>query len=74
MIQLTKYSEYEQRIIEDVLEVSGISVKPTQSELNEFLRRIKTLNLNVIYDLLNEKMRSLMQINETKSLTVIYLF
>lgn len=49
-------SDYENRIIDDALEVSGISMKPTDGQLAEFIKRIRTLNKNVIWMLMNNRL------------------
>ena len=36
--------DYKKRIIEEVLETSGISLKPSYGQLKEFNKKIKNLN------------------------------
>ena len=43
-------------VIEDVLESSGISLKPTAKQLNEFTKKIKNLNHQLILKFLFERM------------------
>jgi len=61
--------DYEKRIIEEVLETSGISLKPSDGQLKEFNKKIKNLNKDVIIEFLNEKINN--NINDVKIITKI---
>lgn len=56
-----------------MLEVSGISNKPTEGQLVEFIKRIRTLNKDVIWMLMNNRLTKFTaegNVNDIKSLTV----
>ena len=53
-----------------MLVASGISIKPTEGQLNEFIKRIKTLSNDVILKLLKERFDKSLEGNDTKKLTV----
>ena len=53
-----------------MLVASGISIKPTEGQLNEFIKRIKTLSNDVILKLLKERFDKPLEENDTKTLTV----
>ena len=62
------YRQYEKIVIEDVLESSGISVKPTAKQLNEFAKKIKSLNHQLILKNLFERMNKSVIENDFKML------
>ena len=53
-----------------MLVASGISIRPTEGQLNEFIKRIKTLSNDVILKLLKERFDKSLEENDTKTLTV----
>ena len=57
-----------------MLVASGISIKPTEGQLNEFIKRIKTLSNDVILKLLKERFDKSLEENDTKTLTVYLLY
>ena len=63
-----KYRQYEKIVIEDVLESSGISLKPTAKQLNDFSKRIKSLNHQLILKNLFERMNKSIIENDNKIL------
>ena len=68
------YSEYEKRVIDEVLEISGISNKPTESQLKEFNKRIKTLNNEIIFNSINERIMNKINQNDNKMVIVRLFF
>jgi hypothetical protein len=50
--------EYENKVIEDILRPSGVAVKPTDNQLNDFVKRVKTLNKDVVSRIIIDKIRS----------------
>ena len=50
--------DYKKRIIEEVLETSGISLKPSYGQLKEFNKKIKNLNKDVIVGILKDKINN----------------
>jgi hypothetical protein len=67
-IVLFNYRQYEKIVIEDVLESSGISLKPTSKQLNEFSKKIKSLNHQFILRNLFERMNKSIIENDNKTL------
>lgn len=45
----------EQKLIDEITKATGIAFKPTDTQLNDLGRRIKNLNLEVIYEILLNK-------------------
>lgn len=63
--------EYESKILEDILIPSGISIKPSDIQLADFLKRIKTLNKEIISKLILEKIKTNENSSETNSNKVL---
>ena len=61
--------DYEKRIIEEVLETSGISLKPSDGQLKEFNKKIKNLNKDVIVGILKDKINN--SNNDVKIITKV---
>ncbi len=61
--------EYENKIIDDLLNFQGISIKPSDSLLNEFLKKSKTLNKHKISNSLLEKLSDLIDTTD-KNMTI----
>ena len=66
--------DYENSILNNVLKSSGISVKPTDVQLNEFMRKVKSLDQVVMFDLLKERYEQCLTNSDTKTLTVCYIY
>jgi hypothetical protein len=49
----------ETKLIDDILKPAGVTIKPSDSQLNDFIRRIKTLNKDVIGKILIERINNL---------------
>ena len=62
--------DYENTILDNVIKSSGISVKPTDAQLNEFMRKVKSLDQVVMFDLLKERYEQCITNSDTKTLTV----
>ena len=65
--------DYENTILDNVLKSSGISVKPTDVQLNEFIRKVKSLDQVVMFNLLKERYEQCITDEDTKTLTVCYI-
>ena len=63
LITQSQSIEIESKIIEDILTPTGITVKPNDNQLAEFLKRIKNLNKDIISRIIIEKIK----INESSS-------
>jgi hypothetical protein len=48
--------EYEVKIIDDVLNAKGVTLKPAETQMKEFIKRLKTLNKDIVCDIFNEKL------------------
>ena len=64
-------SEYETRIIDDVLKVSGVSIKPTENQLKEFVKRIKTLNKEIVFKILKERLINLQCTEDANQIKIL---
>ncbi len=62
------FRQYEKIVIEDVLESSGISLKPTKKQLSEFSKKIKSLNHELILRNIFERMNKSVIENDFKTL------
>lgn len=63
--------EYENKLIEDLLTHQGISLKPSGSLLEEFLKKSKTLNKQKISKFLIEKISELINLTDKNSINKI---
>ena len=66
----TNTHDYENTILDNVLKSSGISVKPTDVQLNEFIKKVKSLDQVVMFNLLKERYEQCITTSDTKTLTV----
>jgi hypothetical protein len=55
-ILLYNDSEYENKLIDDVVNAGGMTLKPAESQLKEFIRRLKSLNKDIVCDIINERL------------------
>lgn len=70
-------SEYENKLVDDILQPTGITIKPSDSQINEFLKRLKSLDKKLIGKILYEKISNFENLSnqaEIKILTVIRIF
>jgi hypothetical protein len=51
--------EMETKLIDDILKPTGVTIKPSDSQLNEFIRRIKNLNKEAVGKILMERIGNL---------------
>lgn len=51
--------ELETKLIDDILKPTGVTIKPSDSQLNEFIKRIKTFNKDFIYKILIDRIVNL---------------
>jgi hypothetical protein len=49
----------ETKLIDDILKPTGVTIKPSDSQLNEFIRRIKNLNKEAVGKILMERIGNL---------------
>lgn len=64
-------------MIEDLIQPSGISVKPNENQLKEFIKRCKSLDKEIIFNFLMDKLNNYKNYNtpqEIKGFSVIYFF
>ncbi len=47
--------EYENKLISDVINAKGVTMKPSEIILKDFIKRLKTLNRDIISDILFER-------------------
>ena len=65
--------DYENTILDNVLKSSSISVKPTDVQLSDFMRKVKSLDQVVMFNLLKERYEQCITLEDTKTLTVCYI-
>jgi hypothetical protein len=63
--------EYEIKLIDDVLNSKGVSVKPTETLLKDFIKRLKTLNKDIVCDVLNEKLMKFNEMEDNDQIRVL---
>ena len=59
------------KLIEDLLVPTGISMKPSDSQLKEFCKKIKTLDKNFICNKLLEKINNYSDITDQNQFKVL---
>ena len=65
--------EYETKLIDDFLKPIGATVKPSESQLKEILKKLKTLNKQIVLNILFERLKNYENMgdnNQIKILTV----
>jgi len=53
----TLTGEYEKKLIDEILQPSGVSVKPSPSEMKDFMKRLKILNKKIVLDILFNRLQ-----------------
>ena len=61
----------EQRLIEDLLQPTGIIIKPSDNQLKEFAKRVKSLDKETIFEMLYGKMLNYETMNDTNNSKII---
>jgi hypothetical protein len=50
--------EYETKLIDGILIPTGVTIKPSESQIKDFLKRLKTLNKQIVLKILLERLNS----------------
>jgi len=69
--------EYENKIIDDILVPTGVTLKPSDNQIKEFLKRLKSLNKDLVYKILLDKVlnyQNMTDQNSIKTFTVKYKY
>jgi hypothetical protein len=61
----------EQRLIEDLLQPTGIIIKPSDNQLKEFAKRVKSLDKETIFEMLYGKLLNYETMNDTNNSKII---
>lgn len=72
-----KNREYENRIIDDILVPTGVTLKPGDNQLKEFIKRLKSLKKDLVYKILLERIKNyenMSDVNSIKTLTVLIIY
>ena len=60
--------DYENKLIDDLLKPTGVNIKPTDNQLNDFIKRVRTLNKDIVYNNFVEKLKNYENTNNDPNL------
>jgi hypothetical protein len=63
--------EYENKLIESVLNSKGVTLKPTELQLKDFIKRLKSLDKDTVCDILNEKLMKFNEMEDTEQVRML---
>jgi hypothetical protein len=63
--------EYETKLIDDILQPIGVSVKPSDNQIKEFLRRLKTLKKEIVLNILIDRLKNYENMGDSSQFKVL---
>jgi hypothetical protein len=59
--------EYESKVIDDILKPTGVTIKPSENQLNDFLKRIKAFNKEIVFKILIQNVKIFANVNDDQN-------
>lgn len=63
--------EYEMKLIDDILKPTGVTVKPSDTQIKDFLKRLKTLKKEIVLNILFDRLKSYESMGDTTQFKVL---
>lgn len=63
--------EYEMKLIDDILMPTGVTVKPSDTQIKDFLKRLKTLKKEIVLNILFDRLKSYESMGDTTQFKVL---
>jgi hypothetical protein len=63
--------EYETKLIDDILKPIGVTVKPSENQIKDFLKRLKTLKKEIVLNILFDRLKSYESMGDTTQFKVL---
>jgi hypothetical protein len=63
--------EYETKLIDDILKPTGVTVKPSDTQIKDFLKRLKTLKKEIVLNILFDRLKNYESMGDSTQFKVL---